>query len=582
MGDDLGESLVTIIDGAASSVPDRLAMAMDDGSTCSYGELRDEVQRWAATLAGAGVGEGDRVALVDWGGVRSAAVTLAAAHLGAVTTQMNPLLTSRELAELVDVSGGGLVGVAGADGREKLDAALGPGGLVLDRPDPTASEVPPRAIGGDAAAVVLFTSGTTGLPKAVPLSHRAALDRIRAYRPPFDAGRPFSVSLMCVPSFHIGGMLGLLVALYGGDTTVVLPRFDAGRWLTLVAEHQVVSAFVVPTMLARILDHPDLASTDTSSLRMISYGAAAAPVALVERALARWPDVGFANTFGQTETIGAYTSLSPADHRDPRRIGSVGQALAGVEVKVVDPEGREVTPGDVGEIWVRSVQVVPASGTDLDDGWLHTGDLARMDADGYLYPLGPHVRHHQPGRREVRPVGDRRSPAHPPGGGRRGGGRRARPRARPSRRCGRRRARRPAGTDARRAARVVPIRPCRVQASRRRRAWSTRCRSTSWASCRVPRPWSSSPEWRRRGDGRSGRSDRRPDRSRIPGPDAVRAEAAAAGAVLGRIGPRARRRSHRVVGRSSRRRAADRHRHGTGSRGAPGSCWRRIRSTTWS
>ena len=190
------ENLATVIDGAADAAPDRLALAMDDGSTCSYGSLRAVVQRWAATLSEAGVGPGDRVALLDWGGERSAAVTLAAAKLGAATTQMNPLLTSRELGDLVEVAGGGVVGVSGADGHQKLAAALGPDGVVLDRPDPAASAAPAPAEGGDAVAVVLFTSGTTGLPKAVPLSHRAALDRIRAYRPPFDADRPFSVSLM--------------------------------------------------------------------------------------------------------------------------------------------------------------------------------------------------------------------------------------------------------------------------------------------------------------------------------------------------------------------------------------------------
>ena len=207
---------------------------MDDGSTCSYGSLRAVVQRWAATLAEAGVGPGDRVALVDWGGERSAAVTLAAAHLGAATTQMNPLLTARELGDLVEVAGGGVVGVSGADGHQKLAAALGPDGVVLDRPDPAASAAPAPAEGGDAVAVVLFTSGTTGLPKAVPLSHRAALDRIRGLPTALRCRPSVLVSLMCVPSFHIGGMLGLLVALYGGDTTVVLPRFDAGRWLALV------------------------------------------------------------------------------------------------------------------------------------------------------------------------------------------------------------------------------------------------------------------------------------------------------------------------------------------------------------
>jgi long-chain acyl-CoA synthetase len=177
-------------------------------------------------------------------------------------------------------------------------------------------------------------------------------------------------------------MLGLLLALYGGDTTVVLPRFDAGRWLELVEQHRVASAFLVPTMLARILDHPQASTADLSSLRSVSYGAAAAPVALVRRAMETWPHVGFANTFGQTETLGGYTSLTPDDHRDPSRIGSVGKALPGVEVRVVDPAtGADLPDGDVGELWVRSAQNVV-------EGWLHTGDLARREPDGYIYPSG--------------------------------------------------------------------------------------------------------------------------------------------------------------------------------------------------
>ncbi len=406
-------NLAAIIDEPARVAPDRVALALEDGSSATYGQLHDEVRQWVTTLAALGVGAGHRVPLVDWGGVRSIAATLAAARLGAATTQMNPLLTSRELAQLVEVSGSGAVGVAGPDGAGHLAAALGPGATVLDRPGGHDAAAPPADGDPDDAAVVLFTSGTTGLPKPVPLSHEALMERIRAYRQPAAADRPPGVTLMCVPSFHIGGLLGLLVNLYGGDTTVVQPRFDAGGWLALVERHRVVSAFVVPTMLARILDHPALARTDTSSLRMISYGAAAAPVALVRRAMDQWPDVGFANTFGQTETIGAYTTLTPADHRDPARVGSVGRPFPGVEIRLVDPAtGRDVLPtadgptddgpadeaedeaqgearndaGPVGEIWVRSAQVV-LPGSSPDD-WLRTGDLARQDGDGYLYPLG--------------------------------------------------------------------------------------------------------------------------------------------------------------------------------------------------
>jgi long-chain acyl-CoA synthetase len=140
---------------------------------------------------------------------------------------------------------------------------------------------------------------------------------------------------------------------------------------------------MVPTMLQRILDHPDFDKTDLTSLAAVAYGAAAAPVALVRRAMAALPHVAFANVFGQTETLGAYTTLSPDDHRDINRVGSVGRPLPGVEIRVMDPDtGTDVEAGAVGELWVKSAQNVGS------EGWLHTGDLARRDADGYIYPSG--------------------------------------------------------------------------------------------------------------------------------------------------------------------------------------------------
>jgi long-chain acyl-CoA synthetase len=135
-------------------------------------------------------------------------------------------------------------------------------------------------------------------------------------------------------------------------------------------------------MLARVLDHPAFAAADLSSLRLISYGAAAAPEDLVRRAMVALPGAGFANVFGQTETLGAYTTLTPDDHRDPRRIGSVGRPMPGVEIRVVDEAtGEDMAAGSVGELWVRSPLNVTA-------GWLQTGDLARVDEDGYVYPVG--------------------------------------------------------------------------------------------------------------------------------------------------------------------------------------------------
>jgi acyl-CoA synthetase (AMP-forming)/AMP-acid ligase II len=230
--------------------------------------------------------------------------------------------------------------------------------------------------------LVLFTSGTTGLPKAIGITQGRLSARITGVATPFRHDVPPTVSMMTVPFFHVGGAIGVLGNLYAGNTYVVQDRFDAGEWLRLVQEHRVTSTFMVPTMLQRILDHPDFGSTDLTSLSAIAYGAAAAPITLMRRAMAALPHVGFANVFGQTETLGAYTTLVPDDHRDPARVGSVGRPLPGVEIRVVDPDtGADVEPGAVGELWVNTSQ-------NVTDGWLQTGDLARQDADGYIYPTG--------------------------------------------------------------------------------------------------------------------------------------------------------------------------------------------------
>ena len=359
-------NIAEILVRPATALGERPALIVDDGPV-SYRQLRDESLRWAATLASRGTAAGDHVALVDWGGLRAVAATLGAAHLGAATAHINPLLTPGERDQLVALAQC-RVEVIGSDGLS-----------APDRPD---AEAPAPTLGGNTDSLVLFTSGTTGLPKPVPISHASVLARVRAYRAAFEPDRPPNTTIMCVPSFHVGGLLGLILNLWSGDTTVVQPRFEAGRWLELVERHGVTSAFLVPTMIARILDHPRFNRTDLTRLTSIAYGAAAAPTELIRRAMEALPEVAFANVFGQTETLGAYTTLGPADHHDPLRVGSVGRPLAGVEIRIVDPATEaEVANGDVGELWVRSPQSVT-------EGWLHTGDLGRCDADGYLYPAG--------------------------------------------------------------------------------------------------------------------------------------------------------------------------------------------------
>ena len=369
-----------LTDPALLAVPDRTALVAGPEAT-TYRELESLVRRVGSALARAGVGRGDTVALVDVAGALPVATILAAARLGAATAQMNAYLTAGELRQLVGLVGA-RVGVAGAPFAERLGAAVD--GPVLGWSDVVDAEewATPSVGEREDTALVLFTSGTTGLPKPVAISHGVVADRLAYWTKPIDPTAEQAVDMMSAPIFHIGGTLGLFVSLHQGKELVLLPKFDAGAWLELVERHRVRQTFVVPTMLLRILDHPRFADTDLSSLRSLSYGAAPASADLIRRAMAELPGVDFANTFGQTETLGAYASLTPDDHRRGDRFGSVGRPLAGVELRIVDPISRApVVPGEPGEFWVRAAQNTTAD-------WLATGDTGWQDEEGFLFLSG--------------------------------------------------------------------------------------------------------------------------------------------------------------------------------------------------
>ena len=188
--------------------------------------------------------------------------------------------------------------------------------------------------------------------------------------------------MMSAPIFHIAGTLGLFISLHQGKQLVLMPKFDAGSWLSLVERHRVTQTFVVPTMLRRILDHPRFATTDLSSLRALSYGAAAAPVDLIRRAVAALPDVDFSNTFGQTETLGAYAALTPDDHRR-------GDRSARWADRWPASTSRSSTRCRVSR-WRRAASANWWCGPDQNttSEWLHTGDTGWQDGEGYLYPSG--------------------------------------------------------------------------------------------------------------------------------------------------------------------------------------------------
>lgn len=277
------------------------------------------------------------------------------------------------------------------EARQALLARLAPVAVADDAwlaAPPTPSS--PYPDDPSASAVLLFTSGTTAEPKAATLTH----DQLLAYifnTVEFASAADHEAVLVAVPPFHIAGVAAILSSTYAGRRVVPLPRFSPEAWLELTARERATHAFVVPTMLARIVAHLEQEpGVDVSSLRHLAYGGSRMPAPILERALTVFPDADFVNAYGLTETSSTVCILGPADHRAAQhsddatvraRLGSVGRPVPGIEVRVV-----------AGEIQVRGAQVsgdyVGQGGQRDADGWLRTGDRGRVDDDGYVFVEG--------------------------------------------------------------------------------------------------------------------------------------------------------------------------------------------------
>lgn len=251
-----------------------------------------------------------------------------------------------------------------------------------------------------AIAILLFTSGTTGAPKAAVLRHRHLVSYILG-SVEFGAAGEDESTLVAVPPYHVAAMAAILSSTFAGRRIVQLPHFDARAWIALAVRERVTHAFVVPTMLARIVDVLAAEPTPLPALRALAYGGGKMPLAVIERAMALLPHVDFANAYGLTETSSTVAVLGPDDHRaaraasDPasrRRLASVGRALPGIEVEVRDPGGEAVAAGERGELWVRGEQVAGEyleRGSQLcNDGWFATRDAGFVDVDGFLFLEG--------------------------------------------------------------------------------------------------------------------------------------------------------------------------------------------------
>lgn len=253
---------------------------------------------------------------------------------------------------------------------------------------------------GELPAVQLFTSGTTGRPKAAILRHKNLMSYIIASIE-FAVANEEDRALVAVPPYHIAGISAVLSNFYSARAIVLLPDFSPRGWCESVEKYQVSSAFVVPTMLTRIIEYLDSVGNlvDLGSVKALAYGGGKMPLSTIQKAMSRLPGVAFANAYGLTETSSTIALFGPEDHRraytsvDPQeriRLSSVGKALPGVEIEIRDLNGACVVPGDSGMLYVRGEQV---SGEYLeknvvDNGWFPTQDMAHMDAEGYLFLEG--------------------------------------------------------------------------------------------------------------------------------------------------------------------------------------------------
>jgi fatty-acyl-CoA synthase len=388
-----------ILEMVAESLGERVAIGSAEvGMT--FAELGRRARRAAGLLADEA---GDRVVLVDENSLAVPLGLFGAAMAAKPFVPVNYRLADDRLVEIVARTAPALV-IAGPGVAERLAGVDGIG--VMGRAEFLAAlddaSLPERDGWGcdpDAAAVLLFTSGTTGEPKAAVLRNRNLASYVVSSLE-FGAAAEDEAAVVSVPPYHIAAVSSVLSTTYVGRRVVQLERFDPDVWVRTVRDESVTHAMVVPTMLGRILDVVEAGGDGLPSLRSLAYGGGPMPRAVVERAMRLLSGVDLVNAYGLTETSSTICVLGPDDHRvafasdDPAvraRLGSVGRPLPGVEISVRDPLGEPLPPGEAGEIWVRGEQV---SGEYLDrqattdDGWFNTRDAGHLDDEGFLYVGG--------------------------------------------------------------------------------------------------------------------------------------------------------------------------------------------------
>jgi acyl-CoA synthetase (AMP-forming)/AMP-acid ligase II len=382
-----------VLDATVERRPDALA-AIDDHGAISYEGLRAEVRTLAGRLAARGIGAGDRVGLLAGNSIAFTAACWAVWDLGAILVPLNFRLTASDLAAQV-VDSGPLLLLVGGTRRELGEAVVALTGVeaAFQEPgraflaDEPLAPYAPAPLTGDTPLAILYTSGTTGRPKGVVISHANALQNSVTCIEVIGR-RAEDVELIVAPQFNVTGLCSATIPVVrAGMSMVLMDAFDAARGVAAIREHGVTSVVGAPTLWWRLLDAAGDAGLPT--LRLALYGGAPMPRALLDGMRAALPKARFGNGYGMTETCSMVCYVGDEDALE--RSESVGRPLPVTDLRILDPEtDAETPPGEVGEVTVRGPQVAMGYWTAdgikplVDDGgWLRTGDGARL-VDGFV------------------------------------------------------------------------------------------------------------------------------------------------------------------------------------------------------
>ncbi|WP_287459599.1 fatty acyl-CoA synthetase [Sphingomonas sp.] len=394
------QSLSLMLRRSAARHGDKAALIFGD-ETWSYAAFDRIVDELAAGLLDLGVAPGDRIAILARNSHAFLAIRFAAARIAAVLVPVNVMLGAGEIAYILDHAEARLlfVDAALAPLAREANPATVEATFIVEGDAPAGARgwrdlLVPGAAPGDRADAddllqIIYTSGTESRPKGAMLTHAAVLWQYQSCL--FDCGwTPDTVALHALPLFHCAALDAMAgPALLSGATSVIAGSPAPDQVLPLIERHRVTSFFAPPTVWIALLRSPLFAAHDLSSLAKCYYGASIMPVAIIEELAARFPGLRLWNLYGQTEIAPVATVLGPADHAT--RPGSAGRPTLHVLTRVVDDDMRDVAVGEIGEVVHRSPQLLTGywrqpelSDAAFAGGWFHSGDLATIDADGFI------------------------------------------------------------------------------------------------------------------------------------------------------------------------------------------------------